>query len=261
MQALWWRVWCTEWPSAFEALEAGDVYQFGVAEGYSLRGLVQVYGRQTWAFDTFAGMPDPEHGEPTFERHWRRGAFRPHKNTAIELPLLGTLASKVKTIVGPFKESLKPGMAASYGMRPAVYLDIDADLYSSALTALDWMFAEGLVVKGTVIGYDDYWDLACKHRSANIERFGEARAHAEIAAKYNVTFRCICGPCARLPSRGEAPAPLNPWGWRAYFVVVGFGEAFSGVTISDADAKDFVESHAPCRGLWDRASIHWLGIE
>ena len=129
------------------------------------------------------------------------------------------------------------------------------------LTALDWMFREGLIVQGTVIGYDDYWDLACKNSSPDIEKFGEARAHAEIAAKHQVTFKCVCGPCARLPPRGDSPASIAPWGWRTYFVVTGFGRAHSGFTMPAEDAREFIEHHPTCRGLWDRNSSRWLGIQ
>jgi hypothetical protein len=41
-------------------------------------------------------------------------------------------------------------------MGPALYVDIDADLFSSTWTALDWLFREGLMKPGTVIGYVHY---------------------------------------------------------------------------------------------------------
>jgi len=190
-------------------------------------------------------------------------------------------------------------------MGPALYVDIDADLFSSTWTALDWLFREGLMKPGTVIGYvlylhhlpaaqpttqaaclnagahshrhvrihtlhvrfsfslaqDDFWDLACKHKSPHIERYGEARAHAKIAAKHLVTFACICGPCGPLPPRGDAPSAMLPWGWRTYFVVVSIGtQASSGLTISMADANEFIHYSPTCRGLWDRNSSHWLGL-
>jgi len=154
-----------------------------------------------------------------------------------------------------------PGLAALRGMGPALYVDIDADLFSSTWTALDWLFREGLMKPGTVIGYDDFWDLACKHKSPHIERYGEARAHAKIAAKHLVTFACICGPCGPLPPRGDAPSAMLPWGWRTYFVVVSIGtQASSGLTISMADANEFIHYSPTCRGLWDRNSSHWLGL-
>ena len=248
---------------SFSPLEKGDIYQFGVAQGYSLSQLLKIHdGRRAWAFDTFSGMPDPEKGEPTFHVTWRRGAFNSMASArrAARLPLLGNLISKVHTVVGRFQESLTPGLAAQLGMSPAVYVDIDADLYSSAMVALDWMFQEDLIKVGTVIGYDDYWDLACKNGSSKVERYGEAKAHVEISIKHKVQFQCVCGPCGPLPSRGDAPVSLRPWGWRTYFVVLGFGTADAGITMPHADAAEFVNFHPTCRGLWDRNSTHWLGV-
>ena len=248
---------------AFNARTQGDIYQFGVAQGYSLRSLLEIFpDKKAWAFDTFSGMPNPENGEATFQVTWQRGAFNSgtSREQAARLPLLGRLADRVGAVVGRFQDSLTPTLAKSRGMSPAAYVDIDSDLYSSAFHALDWMFREGLITQGTVVGYDDYWDLACKHGSHHVELYGEAKAHAQMAEKYNVTFECVCGPCAPLPPRGRAPASMYPWGWRTYFVVVGFGRAASGLTLPMADARDFVLAHPPCRGLWDRNSSHWLNI-
>lgn len=253
--------------SNFSALQAGDIYQFGVAEGYSLRSLLQIFDKsKAWAFDTFQGMPDTESGEETFQTTWKRGAFRPsaakRSAGAVRLPMLSQFTSRVETIPGVFKNSLVPGLAAQRGMDPAAYVDIDSDLFSSAKDALDWLFREGLIVQGTVIGYDDYWDLACKQRSAQIEMHGEAMAHAKISAKYKVSFKCICGPCAPLPPHSTGSDPAQPWGWRTYFVVESIGERInSGLTMSSADAHHFLEYHSACRGLWDRNVSHWLGIE
>lgn len=136
----------------FTPKEEGDVYQFGVAEGYSLRNLLTIMPTRTaWAFDTFAGMPDADRDEPTFDVHWRRGQFKPGgrastPDQAARLPLLGpALNARVRTVVGPFKHSLVTGLAGRRGMRPAAYVDIDSDLYSSARQALTWLFDEKLI--------------------------------------------------------------------------------------------------------------------
>ena len=36
-------------------------------------------------------------------------------------------------------------------MRPAIFVEIDCDLYISTVAALEWLFAHRLVVAGTVI--------------------------------------------------------------------------------------------------------------
>ena len=80
--------------SSLSLLETGDLYQFGVAEGYSLRSLLQIFTKtRAWAFDTYDGMPLPENGEPTFRTTWRRGQFAGSE----KLPLLANhLRSRVR---------------------------------------------------------------------------------------------------------------------------------------------------------------------
>ena len=68
-------------------------------------------------------------------------------------------------------------------MLPALYLQIDCDLYVSAYQALDWMLANKLVVAGTIIGYDD-WTTGGEG--------GEAQAHHEVVlGKYRATVAPI----------------------------------------------------------------------
>ena len=71
-------------------------------------------------------------------------------------------------------------------MKPALYVDIDADLYSSSLQALEWLFRMGLIVPGTVIGYDD-WTFGGPQ--------GEQRAHREVMKRHGVkTINVHCRP-------------------------------------------------------------------
>ena len=59
--------------------------------------------------------------------------------------------------------------------RPALYVDIDVDLYSSTYQALEWLAQFGLLVPGTIIGYDD-WVTGGEN--------GEQRAHKDILEKF-----------------------------------------------------------------------------
>jgi hypothetical protein len=85
--------------------------------------------------------------------------------------------------------SLTAELPVHLGMRPALYVDIDCDLYVSTYQALDWLFSSKLIVPGTLIGYDD-WCLT------TLGTAGESRAHIEIARKYKVKFRCVVGGCS-----------------------------------------------------------------
>ena len=89
-------------------------------------------------------------------------------------------------IKGFFNESLTPTLAARRGMKPALYVDIDADLYSSSLQALEWLFRMGLIVPGTIIGYDD-WTFGGPQ--------GEQRAHREVLQRFGVQVNDVrCRP-------------------------------------------------------------------
>ena len=59
-------------------------------------------------------------------------------------------------------------------------------------------FAQGLVVPGTLIGYDDWWVNSCSlgsHPDLHPMDAGEGRAHLEIVLKYAVKMECVAGPC------------------------------------------------------------------
>ena len=91
-------------------------------------------------------------------------------------------------IQGFYNESLTSTLYNSLPFKPALFIDIDCDLYISTFQALDWMFMHELARPGTLICYDD-WCLT------HLGTAGESRAHNEISSKYKVQFRCILGGC------------------------------------------------------------------
>ena len=97
-------------------------------------------------------------------------------------------AAQTQLIRGFFSESLTPSLAASRGMKPALLVDVDVDLYISAYQCLDWMFTHRLIVPGTVVYYDDVEDVKA-------EDGGELAAHEEMTAKYNVNWRKVHDSC------------------------------------------------------------------
>ena len=92
---------------------------------------------------------------------------------------------------GWFKDTLDAQLVQKGVFKPAAYVDIDADLYSSTFEVLDFMFKNKLIRAGTLIGYDDWGDT-------DLWTAGESRAHKEIVAKYGAR-------CAQLFSWGEPP--------------------------------------------------------
>ena len=186
---------------------AMDLYQFGVFTGRSMRGIsltlnkTNVPFRKFYGFDSFQGLPEEATSlsadakyEKAARNNWAAGLF--NAADIYKTYSFRTLRAKIKhyiddsrveLIKGFFNESLTPTIAARLGMRPALYVDVDADLYSSSLQALDWLFQMKLIVPGvTVIGYDD-WDFGGPQ--------GEQRAHREIAGRYGVTFKRVEPRC------------------------------------------------------------------
>jgi hypothetical protein len=227
----------------------GDVYQFGVARGRSLGILARLFKETTWGFDTFTGMPSETPGEPTIAV-WSEGHFSPG-GPAANASLARSIGGSVRWVIGDYDTTLTSTLAVERGMRRARYVDVDCDLYRSAHLAVDWMFASGLIGIGTVIGYDDLWDLPCSTRGVlntsthHPLRMGEGKAHAEVTLRYGVRFRCICGPCKPL----EPEALRLPESWRSYFVVerIGSSTPSSGFTMADSEVVAFLTQNARCR--------------
>ena len=126
-------------------------------------------------------------------------------------------------------------------MRPASYIDIDCDIYSGAYQALEWAFTSGIAQAGTVVGYDDWWVMPCSAKDTDVAKFGEAKAHFEIAKKFGVRFACLAGPCHEgifsLSALAVSPEKM----WRPYFIVLEVGAAVSehGFQLSAASVRRF----------------------
>ena len=234
-------------------LATGDLYQFGVLHGRSLALLAKAFADQgdelvtaAWGFDTFTGMPKlKSKGEITLLGDWAPGTLSSGGVDAVQKVRSYVRRSAphtpVEFIVGRYDQTLRSSLKAERAMRAAAYVDIDCDTYSGAVAALDWLFASGLVRVGTVIGYDDFWVIPCSLYDPHVLAYGEARAHAEMAAKYLVSFRCLCGPCA--------PQPGLRAGWRTYFVVESLGSAVdAGLQLDEEGAKEFLRPSRPWLG-------------
>lgn len=165
-----------------------QVYCFGCAGGSTVGTLKFAFDARGLPlpflnlFDSFAGLPPEQPGVGT-NSYWPEGAFAFGSERLREKLHKVEITEDGFTIHGGFfRDSLTPERVTSGGLRPALYIDIDCDLYVSTYQALDFMFAHDLATTGTYIGYDDWGDTREWTE-------GESRAHKEIAEKYGVQFK------------------------------------------------------------------------
>ena len=190
--------WCERYPGG-SASRSRDAFQFGVYTGGSMKAIVRYFGLLNlqfgvlWGFDSFEGLPLENQDElPKFTKSaWKPGSYS--SADALNLHSYSELATALTRIIGRrdgpvsfvrgwYNASLTPTLAQDRGMQPALYVDIDVDLYSSAIACLDWLFCSGLMEAGsTVVRYDD-WVGSSEHLT------GEKRAHYEITQRHHIMW-------------------------------------------------------------------------
>lgn len=177
--------------------ENRDVYEFGVYTGGYMRGLAlelntsgRVPFRKLWGFDSFQGLPsesETTRRTRVSESEWWPGAysaaevFRDHSLRSVQARLRSYIDdARVDFVAGYYNQSLTSTLRQTRDMRPALYVDIDCDLYISTAQALQWMQRSGLLEPAvTIIGYDDWFSGGLG---------GERRAHTELASRHNLSF-------------------------------------------------------------------------
>lgn len=187
-----------------------SVYMFGVYTGESVWDIVNIFNRAKkdvsyFLFDSFVGLPKEEK-EVIAQECWNEGDFSTAK--ALEVSSVEEAMNKVEGIIrkncepkklsmipGFFCDSLTENLIEEKHMGPALYVDVDVDLYSSTIDSLDWMFRNGLIVPGTIIGYDDWGGTPGWFVNAD----GESRAHKELCKKYNVECLKVFQAGSRFP--------------------------------------------------------------
>ena len=191
-----------------------DIYQFGVYTGNGLRKIIRSVCKSNrgcghvWGFDSFQGIPDDSLEE---KENWRDGKGRYMRSflqggysaaNSLNQFNLSQLMSTVSSLIGYkknitlipgfFNDSLNEALLHRHTLQPAMLVDMDADIYLSAIQPLDWMFAHKLIKPSTIVRYDDWpriWATYGPARGTNL--FGQAKAHYEISAKYRVRWKLV----------------------------------------------------------------------
>lgn len=181
------------WGFVFTNQIVGDYYEFGVYRGDGLVASYRAYqsllawldgqtrSAEAWrrevaaeyrsrhplrfiGLDTFAGMPNNNEQNPTF----KAGTFVGSESEVATLcSASGLVPPQLELVPGLFADTAQ----RVHGMRPAAIVNVDGDLYESAVDAL--AAATPLIQQGTVLLCDDYNAFRARRDA------GERRALAE----------------------------------------------------------------------------------
>ncbi|KKL84973.1 hypothetical protein LCGC14_1959350 [marine sediment metagenome] len=186
------------------SLAGFDIYQFGIRQGGSFKLIwdllvaAKLNPNKVWGFDSFEGLPESE-------ADWTKGIYNAQEilklsnTTEVVNHILSTITpeqrKRSELIVGFYKDVLTSNLVVGKNMKPAIWIDIDVDLYSSAKEVLNFMASNKLIKKGTIIGYDDW---------GGTEEFkgGESLAHLEFCEEWKVT-------CKKIHTRHNKANPIH----------------------------------------------------
>lgn len=153
---------------SYRTLKDGLILEFGVYKGDTINCIAQhVDDTSVYGFDSFEGLQEP----------WvfsGEGGFSDVNGTLPKVP------ENVELIKGYFSDTL-PNFIEKKSL-PVSFLHIDSDLYSSAVTILEYL--NHLIVKGTVIVFDEFFNYP------NWKK-GEYKAWIEFVEKQNIEFEYI----------------------------------------------------------------------
>lgn len=148
------------------APDEGMALEFGVYSGKTLRTIAEVLdGRDVFGFDSFEGLPED----------WRTNF--PAGTFAVDgLPDV----PGAELVVGWFDETL-PAFVEQHP-DPVAFLHLDADLYSSTKTALD--FVGSRLRPGSVVVFDEYFNYPGWEQH-------EHKAWTEFVERTGITFEYL----------------------------------------------------------------------
>jgi len=129
-----------------------DYLEFGVYRGESLAWWMRKLGRDSnlYGVDSFNGLPEDWH------YHARKGEF----DCQGHVPEIAS--ANVQFIKGKFEDSLQP-FFESVRLKPDLIIHLDADLYSSTVTALRAM--KDVLSPRTILIFDEYWDQKNEYKA------------------------------------------------------------------------------------------------
>lgn len=146
----------------------GQVLEFGVFGGKSIRLIASLVRQTVYGFDSFEGLPEDWTGNKSPRGEFSRGGTLPSVPANVELRR------------GWFEDTL-PAFAREH-REPVAFAHVDCDLYSSSRSVFDSIGP--LLVPGSVLVFDDYFNY-------HGWREHEYRAFQEFVAARAVRYRYL----------------------------------------------------------------------
>lgn len=211
-----WRMNLGNYLYSSPLLATGDIYQFGVWDGFSMQvlgGIIHLINEQTllqkntptfYGFDIFTGMPT-EINEPDKQID-KPGTFNlldEYNTTDITVALSKLTDDITSKYISPSNLVLTQGLVEqtlpnfTNPNKPALYIDMDLDIYSPSKYTLQHLIKNNIIVVGTIIGYDD-WNQ--NHNKYPLYSNGESRAHKEVCEE----FEMHCSLLFETPNQQQA---------------------------------------------------------
>jgi hypothetical protein len=180
-------------------------YQFGIYSGTTLKFIYYLFLKydipcqKILAFDSFEGLPEEARGIEKSDE-WDKGVYSMKAMFQQDDPqkiidkimervsihddaLESTRKIPIEWHVGFFADVLNADFMAG-GPLPAFWVDLDVDMYISAVQVLDFMLKNQLIQVDTVLSFDD-WGGTEEYRG------GESLAFKEMCEKYKMFAECF----------------------------------------------------------------------
>tara|TARA_Y100000034_G_scaffold20580_1_gene23544 strand:- start:3762 stop:4481 length:720 start_codon:yes stop_codon:yes gene_type:complete len=218
----------------------GDIYEFGVYNGNSLAYIKEIckynnyQPENVYGFDSFEGCPKEENDHRSAviwkEKFMDTTELYHEKSPSEVVEILEEKLKSdnfpIKLIAGYYSNTLNSDLSNSHDFKPASFINLDCDQYTSTYEALDFLFNNKLVKQDTIIRYDDWnagliynddIDLKIKSpfrpQTYTEYQSGQSRAHKELFEKYNIEAKRIYQDSPYINWKGKSVFMIDnvPW--------------------------------------------------
>ena len=139
----------------------GDYHEFGCHRARTFRMVLLEAKRHFlkdmyfYAYDSFEGLPESSSNHD-FDQRWKAGALSTSESDFIKLIKESNLFNEnINLFKGFYDQSLKNINLNIYSNKKASLINIDCDLYESAVPIFD--FIDNILQEGTILYIDDYF--------------------------------------------------------------------------------------------------------